>query len=94
MENARAFVKPYHFFNFIFLKYNNDILLLYTDGIPESQNGFQEEFGFDRMDDILLKNSTKPNEEISNEIMKEVSVFSTNNEQHDDITLIILKWKF
>ncbi len=72
---------------------NNDILVLYTDGIPESQNSELEDFGFDRLEEIVVNNASAPTNTLSNEIIKQVSTFSTNNSQHDDITLVIFKWK-
>ncbi len=73
---------------------NNDIITLFTDGINESQNENLEEFGFGRLEKILKENSEKNVDEISNEIMQAVTVFSRNKPQHDDITLVILKRKF
>jgi len=73
---------------------NNDILTLYTDGIPESQNSSLEEFGYKRLEKILIENCYKEVNDISNEIMKAVTIFSQDNSQHDDITLVIFKWKF
>ncbi|MFH1198460.1 MAG: SpoIIE family protein phosphatase [bacterium] len=71
-----------------------DVLCVYTDGIPESQNIDLGEFGYSRMKEIILQKSDKEVGEISNEILKQVSVFSQNKSQHDDITLILFKWNF
>lgn len=71
----------------------NDILVLYTDGIPESKNALMEDFGEDRFEKIVLQNSKENVDELSNQILKEVTVFSQGNPQHDDITLVIFKWK-
>lgn len=71
---------------------NNDIIILYSDGITESQNTKMEDFGFDRLDEIVIKNSELSPELISQAIMKEVTVFSSGSPQHDDITLLIFKW--
>jgi len=71
---------------------NNDILTFYTDGIPESQNDKMQEFGYDKFERIVKKNSSLKLDEIANEVMKEVSLFSKDNSQHDDITLVLFKW--
>ena len=71
---------------------NNDIVALYTDGITESQNIDQEEFGDIRFEKILCEYSNKDVDELSSEIMKKVTTFSANNIQHDDITLVLVKW--
>ncbi len=71
---------------------NNDIITLFTDGINESLNKNNEEYGFERLEDVIVKNSDKGVEDLSNEIMKSVSLFAQNNSQHDDITLVLFKW--
>ncbi len=72
---------------------NNDIIALFTDGINESVNENLEEFGYERLEEIIKKNSDLSVDEISNEIMKSISTFSKNSSQHDDITLVLIKWK-
>jgi serine phosphatase RsbU (regulator of sigma subunit) len=71
----------------------NDILLLYTDGIPESKNAELEDFGYERFNKVILENAEGPIDIISKRIMKEVAIFSQGKPQHDDITLVIFKWK-
>ena len=72
---------------------NDDILILYTDGITESQNIDLEEFGLDRFENIILKNSDLKLDNISKKVLSEISLFSRDTSQHDDITLVIFKWK-
>ncbi len=71
----------------------NDIFILYTDGIPESQNANHEEFGYKRFEKVITRNCNKGLRVLSNEIIKEVSTFSKDCSQHDDITLVLFKWK-
>jgi serine phosphatase RsbU (regulator of sigma subunit) len=73
--------------------HDNDMIVLYTDGITEAKNINMEDFGETNFEKILLNNSEKSADEISNEVIKEISQFSKHNTQHDDITLVILKWK-
>jgi len=70
----------------------NDILVLFTDGITEAKNGMLEDYGMDRFERLILDNSGKPIDELSNSIIKEISLFSQGNPQHDDITLVVFKW--
>lgn len=72
---------------------NNDIIVLFTDGINESLNKEKEEFGYERLEKVLIENHNSTVDEISNEIMKNVSTFVQDSSQHDDITLVLLKWK-
>lgn len=70
----------------------NDMLVLYTDGIPESKNHNNEEFGYERFKEEILTNIDSDLESISNSIMKKVTVYSKDNSQHDDITLVIFRY--
>ena len=72
---------------------NNDILILYTDGVTESQNANDEDFGEDRFKKLIAENCGNELNEISKKIFKKVSLFSMDKEQHDDITLVLFKWK-
>lgn len=71
----------------------DDLFVLFTDGIPEAKDEMMNDFGEERFENILINNSHKAVDEIANEVIKEVSQYSKNNSQHDDITLVILKWK-
>ncbi|RJP71858.1 MAG: hypothetical protein C4539_04390 [Ignavibacteriales bacterium] len=70
----------------------NDILVLFTDGITEAKNGMLDDYGMERFEKLILNNSGKPIDELSNNIIKEISLFSQGNPQHDDITLVVFKW--
>lgn len=70
----------------------NDNLIFYTDGITEAKNKELEDFGDERFIKILLNNADQTVEKISNEVIKEVTLFSKDHSQYDDITLVILKW--
>ncbi|MCX6168766.1 MAG: SpoIIE family protein phosphatase [Ignavibacteriales bacterium] len=71
---------------------NNDIVICYSDGIPEAKNKLEEDFGYDRLDSLLIKNCNENLDKISNNLMKELTVFSQSHSQHDDITLVMFKW--
>ncbi len=65
-------------------------MALYTDGITEAVNEAGEEFGEQRLVEVLRKNSQCPPEAIIAAIVDEVRNFSLC-EQLDDITLIIAR---
>lgn len=67
---------------------SKDKILLYTDGITESQNIDNEEFGNERLQDIVLNNKNESN--LLEEIVTEVKLFSYGSNQYDDITLLSL----
>ena len=71
----------------------NDTIVLYTDGITEAKNEKLEDFGEKYFTEILLENRNNIVDEISKKVIQEVTMFSHNHSQYDDITLVILKWK-
>jgi serine phosphatase RsbU (regulator of sigma subunit)/uncharacterized glyoxalase superfamily protein PhnB len=67
-----------------------DVLALYTDGVTESFNAEEEEFGEERLIDALRRNRERSARDVAGAIVSAVEQFSIR-EQHDDITLIIAK---
>ncbi|MHC4472828.1 MAG: PP2C family protein-serine/threonine phosphatase [Planctomycetota bacterium] len=68
-----------------------DILLLYTDGIPEARSTLKEQFGMERMCEIVRGKRTRPASEIVEGIVREVAEFIGDNPYDDDLTLIVTK---
>lgn len=71
----------------------NDSIILYTDGITEAKNADLDDFGEKYFTEILLENRHKKADELSKKVIEEVTLFSNDYSQYDDITLVILKWK-
>jgi serine phosphatase RsbU (regulator of sigma subunit)/catechol 2,3-dioxygenase-like lactoylglutathione lyase family enzyme len=67
-----------------------DAFALYTDGITESFNDANEEFGEERLVLALRSHRGLSSQEFLTAVVNEVRQFSPR-EQHDDITLIIAK---
>ena len=67
-----------------------DTLALYTDGITESYNSADEQFGEQRLIEALLRHRQASSQAALASIVDEVQRFNPH-EQHDDITLIIAK---
>ncbi len=72
---------------------NNDIIILYTDGVTESHNSLNEEFGTERFNNVVEANCNTELSNITRSVFQEVSLFSKDKQQHDDITLVLFKWK-
>lgn len=70
----------------------DDLLLFYTDGVTEARNQYLEEFGNDRLSDILKESINQSSQNIIQKIVQELSVFSKDYPQHDDITLLAIKY--
>lgn len=71
---------------------NDDIVAFYSDGIPEAKNSRDDDFGYDRFEQIILQNKNKNIDEITNILMHDLTLFSKDHSQHDDITLVLIKW--
>ena len=67
-----------------------DRLLLYTDGIPEADNGNGEYLTTSPMLEIAKENLDLSAEELQNNILQNLSDFVGDTPQSDDITLMIL----
>jgi serine phosphatase RsbU (regulator of sigma subunit) len=67
-----------------------DTLALYTDGITETFNDAEEEFGEDRLLEALRRHRERPTAELLKSMVEDVRQFSPK-EQQDDITLIVAK---
>ncbi len=74
------------------LLHSGDTLVLYTDGVTESFNHRGEEFGEERLLNLLRRHQALPAQELGAAIVNEVRSFSSN-QQYDDITLIVAKGK-
>ncbi|MBU1077553.1 MAG: GAF domain-containing protein [Spirochaetes bacterium] len=70
-----------------------DLLVLYTDGVTEAISKVGEEFGMDRLKEIIVKSKGLSAREIADNILEAVNDFSQGMPQFDDITLLILKFK-
>jgi serine phosphatase RsbU (regulator of sigma subunit) len=70
--------------------FSGDTLALYTDGVSESFNEADEEFGEQRLIEALRRHRGLSSRALLASIVTEVQQFSPR-EQHDDITLIVAK---
>lgn len=63
-------------------------LFLYTDGLTETENEQGEEFGTERMEEILEANKETDLRTLHHLVIKELNTFKGKNEYKDDITLM------
>lgn len=68
-----------------------DVYLLLSDGINESMNSTGEEYGEQRIADMLQKCAEKNAADIRDCLMQDVKSFTGEIPQHDDQTLVIIK---
>jgi serine phosphatase RsbU (regulator of sigma subunit) len=70
---------------------NEEMAVLFTDGIPEGRNKAQEEYTEERLRDLVLNHLNLPVSQLSEKILEDVRAFGVGTEQADDITLVIIK---
>jgi serine phosphatase RsbU (regulator of sigma subunit) len=68
-----------------------DVLLIYSDGITESVNAQDEEFGEQRLIDVLKQNRSRSSSGIRDRIDEALSRFVGSMAPVDDMTLMIIK---
>lgn len=71
----------------------DDILVLYTDGITEALNEGHTFYGSQRLNSTLKRNKQKSAKEILELLANDVRTFIGNAKQHDDMTMLIMKLK-
>ncbi|GAB4140500.1 SpoIIE family protein phosphatase [Thermopirellula anaerolimosa] len=69
-----------------------DLLLLYTDGLPDAMNVREEFFGQDRILEVLAK-APPCAEEAGKMLMAAVQQFTGHHEQMDDICMVLMNRK-
>jgi hypothetical protein len=67
-----------------------DVLVLYSDGIVETRNVADEEFGEDRVLAIVRAHNKETAEDIRNHILAAVDSFSGVRDPQDDRTLVVI----
>jgi sigma-B regulation protein RsbU (phosphoserine phosphatase) len=68
-----------------------DVIVLYTDGITEAMNVDQDLFGDARLSQIVEEHGHLDSGELRERILREIEAFVGSADQHDDMTMILLK---
>lgn len=68
-----------------------DFVILYTDGIVEARNDKGEEFGEERLKELVMKLADKKSSKVVTEILHEVDRYSESNKDLDDRTVVFIK---
>ena len=69
----------------------DQIIVIYSDGITEALNKAEEEFGIERLNDLIKFHRGKTAKDITNEIIRNIEAYAFEREQFDDMTLIVVK---
>jgi serine phosphatase RsbU (regulator of sigma subunit) len=68
-----------------------DVLLLYTDGVTDAINAQEEEFGADRLADLVATNAHLNVDALIEEIKRAVTEFAGEGVRFDDVTMVAIK---
>tara|TARA_R110002072_G_scaffold303123_1_gene494687 strand:- start:108447 stop:109793 length:1347 start_codon:yes stop_codon:yes gene_type:complete len=68
-----------------------EILLLASDGVQKMTSAGGEQFGVDRMLNLVKENRNLPSRIIANYLRKTCTEFASPQFQHDDVTIVIVK---
>jgi serine phosphatase RsbU (regulator of sigma subunit) len=68
-----------------------DVIVLYTDGISEAMNNDSDLFGEARLSRIIEEHGHLDPAELRERILREIEAFVGGADQHDDMTMILLK---
>lgn len=66
------------------------MLFLYTDGVSESANMAEEEYGYERMEDVLRQNADRSTGDTVEIMLRSVEEFAGEAVQFDDVTMLAL----
>ncbi len=92
LENGTMVLGAYHPLPFLkqttFENINKFLLFCYTDGLTESSNANDEEFGDEQVLNFIKNNGHLPLENLHDTLMKSLSEFCKNKPFSDDVTLL------
>jgi ligand-binding sensor domain-containing protein len=72
---------------------SGDVLILFTDGVPEAFNHSKNMYGEDRLHNLIqdMNTATLSACEIKEKIIKDVKRFAGLTQQHDDMAVVVVK---
>ena len=73
---------------------SGDIIVLYTDGLVEAKSKkLGEEYGFERLKDLVQINSIEKPESILKKVVRDVQEFAEFDLSRDDVSMVVIKMK-
>jgi len=70
---------------------SGDMFVLYTDGITEAANDKGEQFGADKLKELISNTERGSSEALSNSIIASVRTFTVKKEFADDATIVVVR---
>lgn len=71
-----------------------DVLVFYTDGVTEAENQLGEEFGIERLSEVVRDGSSLSAEDLTTNIFKSAAAFCSEVGFNDDVTILVVKCDF
>jgi phosphoserine phosphatase RsbU/P len=68
------------------------VVVIYTDGVSEAENSERDQFGLDRLSDVVSQQKNKSAIDIHGDIRSALSQFVGDHSASDDSTMIVLKF--
>jgi sigma-B regulation protein RsbU (phosphoserine phosphatase) len=70
---------------------SGDALVLYTDGVTETRNGEEEEYGFDRLAALVAVRAGQPSHDLVHACLQDLATFRGGTPRGDDVTVMVIK---
>jgi phosphoserine phosphatase RsbU/P len=70
---------------------DGDLMAIYSDGVTDAQNEAEEDFGTDRLVDVLVRHTGDPCSTVVDRVFDAIDAFAGDAPQFDDITMLVLK---
>ena len=68
-----------------------DVLVLFTDGITDTINADEEEFGEERLEKLVMQHASRPAQELAHLAVAAATAFAQDQGSYDDETLVVIK---
>jgi len=68
-----------------------DILVVYSDGLPDAQNPRQEMFGEDRLLELIRQEAPSGSHALEQKLLNDIGEFTQGMPQTDDITFVVVE---
>lgn len=69
-----------------------DFLACFSDGVTEANDPNENEFGEDRLIEVVRGQATEPARAVSRKVLDAIESFAAGAAQHDDLTLMLLRY--
>ncbi|MCB0280378.1 MAG: SpoIIE family protein phosphatase, partial [Calditrichaeota bacterium] len=70
---------------------SGDVIVIFSDGLDEARNIFDEEYGDAKIGQLLVKNKDLGADDIKHAILDDIVAFTGKAPMHDDMTLAVIK---